>query len=93
MPGLFHDITTGNNFNSTNPNLYSTVAGYDLATPWGTPSGKDLIDALVGYSAGWGAVHGGGTTNLADTAAGASGSALSLRDRHQHHQHYMKTFP
>ena len=51
-PTCFHDITTGNNFNSTNPNLYSAVAGYDLATGWGTPNGKDLIDALVGYSAG-----------------------------------------
>jgi hypothetical protein len=43
----FHDITTGNNFNSTNPNLYSAAAGYDLVTGWGTPNGKDLIDALV----------------------------------------------
>jgi len=53
-PTCFHDITTGNNFNSTNPNLYSAVAGYDLCTGWGTPNGQDLIDALVGYSAGWG---------------------------------------
>jgi hypothetical protein len=43
----FHDITTGNNFNSTNPNLYSAVAGYDLCTGWGTPKGQSLIDALV----------------------------------------------
>ncbi|HEX6478627.1 MAG TPA: hypothetical protein VF043_07270, partial [Ktedonobacteraceae bacterium] len=46
-PTCFHDITTGNNFNSTNPNLYSAVAGYDLCTGWGTPNGQDLIDALI----------------------------------------------
>lgn len=45
----FHDVTTGNNFNSTNPNLYSAVAGYDLCTGWGTPNGQGLIDALVAY--------------------------------------------
>lgn len=28
----FHDITSGNNFNSFSPNLFSAVAGYDLAT-------------------------------------------------------------
>ena len=54
-PTCFHDITTGNNFNGTNPTLYSAVAGYDLCTGWGTPNGKDLIDALVGY-ADWGAL-------------------------------------
>jgi hypothetical protein len=43
----FHDITTGNNFNNTDPNLYSAVAGYDLCTGWGTPRGQNLIDALV----------------------------------------------
>jgi subtilase family serine protease len=45
----FHDITTGNNFNSTNPNLYSAVAGYDLCTGWGTPNGWALINALAGH--------------------------------------------
>jgi subtilase family serine protease len=48
-PTCFHDITTGNNFNSTNPNLYSAVAGYDLCTGWGTPNGIALINALVGH--------------------------------------------
>jgi subtilase family serine protease len=43
----FHDITTGNNFNETNPSLYSAVAGYDLCTGWGTPNGQNLIDALI----------------------------------------------
>lgn len=50
-PACFHDITTGNNFNSTNPNLYSAVAGYDLCTGWGTPNGQVLIDTLVRYAA------------------------------------------
>ncbi|THJ36929.1 S53 family peptidase [Candidatus Frankia alpina] len=45
----FHDITTGSNFNSANPSLYSAVAGYDLVARWGTPNGSDLIDALVAY--------------------------------------------
>lgn len=48
-PTCFHDITTGNNFNSTNPTLYSAVAGYDLCTGWGTPTGMALINALAGY--------------------------------------------
>ena len=43
----FHDVTTGNNFNSTNPSLYSAVTGYDLCTGWGSPNGQNLIDALV----------------------------------------------
>ena len=43
----FNDITTGNNFNATNPDLYSAVVGYDLCTGWGTPKGQSLIDALI----------------------------------------------
>lgn len=43
----FHDITTGNNFNATNPNKYSAVAGYDLCTGWGSPNGANLISALT----------------------------------------------
>ena len=43
---LFHDITTGNDFNSSSPNLFSAVAGYDLVTGWGSPIGQNLIDAL-----------------------------------------------
>lgn len=44
---LFHDITTGNDFNSGSPNLFSAVAGYDLVTGWGTPTGQNLIDTLA----------------------------------------------
>ena len=43
----FHDITTGNNFNSTNPSEYSAVIGYDLASGWGSPNGGNLISALT----------------------------------------------
>jgi hypothetical protein len=43
----FHDITSGNNTNSSSPNLYYAVAGYDLCTGWGTPNGAGLINALA----------------------------------------------
>jgi hypothetical protein len=45
---LFHDITTGNNTNPASPSRFQAVAGYDLCTGWGTPSGQALIDALAG---------------------------------------------
>jgi len=44
----FHDITTGNNTNSTSPTKFFAVPGYDLCTGWGTPKGSPLINALVG---------------------------------------------
>jgi Pro-kumamolisin, activation domain/Viral BACON domain len=43
----FHDITTGNNTNSTVGNKYFAVSGYDLCTGWGTPAGQNLITALA----------------------------------------------
>ena len=43
----FHDITTGNNTGTQTPGLYNAVPGYDLATGLGTPSGTNLINALV----------------------------------------------
>jgi hypothetical protein len=42
----FHDITTGNNTSPNSPDNYYAVAGYDLCTGWGSPSGQ-LIDILV----------------------------------------------
>jgi hypothetical protein len=43
----FHDITTGNNTNTTVGNNYFAVPGYDLCTGWGTPAGQNLIIALA----------------------------------------------
>jgi len=44
----FHDITSGNNFNSSSPSKYAAVGGYDLVTGWGAPKGAALINALTG---------------------------------------------
>ncbi len=69
----FHDITTGNNTWSESTNQFYAVPGYDLCTGWGTPTGSNLINALVGncggpYSittssspVGGGSTSGGGT--------------------------------
>jgi hypothetical protein len=38
----FHDITTGNN------QRYTAVAGYDLCTGWGSPTGSNTINYLIG---------------------------------------------
>ena len=43
----FHDITTGNNSTTTDPELYAAVTGYDLVTGWGTPHGQATIDAIT----------------------------------------------
>jgi hypothetical protein len=43
----FHDVQTGNNTNSSSPTLFFAVPGYDLCTGWGTPTGTNLINALV----------------------------------------------
>jgi hypothetical protein len=45
---VFHDITTGDNTSSSSPSSFYAVAGYDLCTGWGTPAGKNFIDALTG---------------------------------------------
>lgn len=37
----FHDIVSGNN------HKYNAVAGYDLCTGWGTPTGSNTINALL----------------------------------------------
>jgi hypothetical protein len=44
----FHDITTGNNFNSQNPSKYPAGTGYDLCTGWGTPTGSNTLNVLAG---------------------------------------------
>jgi hypothetical protein len=43
----FHDITTGNNFPNAGATRFVAVPGYDLCTGWGTPTGSNLINALV----------------------------------------------
>lgn len=43
----FHDITVGNNTNSSSPSNYFAVPGYDLCTGWGAPNGSNLINALA----------------------------------------------
>jgi hypothetical protein len=42
----FHDIISGNNFNSGSPDMFSDVVGYDLVTGWGSPNDSGLLDAL-----------------------------------------------
>ena len=47
----FHDVTSGNNTNTTSPGNFFAVTGYDLCTGWGTPNGQNMIDALTGSGA------------------------------------------
>ena len=44
----FHDILTGNNFNSSSPTKFAATTGYDLSTGWGSPSGINTINFLAG---------------------------------------------
>jgi hypothetical protein len=44
----FYDIATGNTENSQNPGRYTAISGYDLCTGWGSPTGSNTINALVG---------------------------------------------
>ena len=43
----FHDISSGNNTSADSPNRFFAVPGYDLCTGWGTPTGSNLINALL----------------------------------------------
>jgi hypothetical protein len=47
----FHDITTGNNFPSSDSTMFSAVQGFDLCIGWGSPAGAALINALAGANA------------------------------------------
>lgn len=42
----FHDIISGNNFNSGSPDMFSDVVGFDLVTGWGSPNDSGLLNAL-----------------------------------------------
>jgi uncharacterized repeat protein (TIGR03803 family) len=44
---VLHDITTGNNTNSSSRTNFFATTGYDLCTGWGTPTGSNLINALL----------------------------------------------
>ena len=44
---LFHDMTVGSNTNSGSPANFFAIAGFDLATGWGTPNGSNLINFLA----------------------------------------------
>ena len=46
-PSILHDITTGNNTNNNSRTNFFAVPGYDLCTGWGTPTGSNLINALL----------------------------------------------
>ncbi len=46
-PTTFHDITTGNNTNAVNTNLFYAFPGYDLCTGWGTPNGTNIVNLLA----------------------------------------------
>jgi hypothetical protein len=43
----FHDVTTGNNTNSSSPTKFYAVPGFDLCTGWGSPTGSNLMNALL----------------------------------------------
>ncbi len=85
----FHDITTGNSFNSFTPSEFAAKPGYDLCTGFGTPKGNSLINALLApadnlqvsappsfYSAG--AVHGPFNITSQDFAL-SNGGVASLK--------------
>jgi len=44
---VFHDTVTGDNTSSDSPNLFHAKVGYDLCTGLGTPTGTNLINALI----------------------------------------------
>jgi len=73
---FFYDITTGNNTNSSSPTSFFAVAGYDLCTGWGVPTGQSLINALepamtmtlpANATEGNGVLTGAGMIQLANT--------------------------
>lgn len=87
----FHDITTGNNFNSGSTSRFSAVSGYDLCTGWGSPNGFSLIVALAtpdtlavlpgtGFSAvgSFGGPFSPGSENFSLTNSGAASLSWSL---------------
>lgn len=68
----FHDITVGNNG-------YSTTAGFDLATGWGSPNGGSLITALLGTSVGSGPAAGYSPASLTFGTKGVGKTTASKK--------------
>jgi sugar lactone lactonase YvrE len=71
----FHDITSGSNGG------YSSGAGYDLVTGWGSPNGQNLIYALAGSSTPpqtgtITTVAGNGTAGYSGDGSAATGAEL-----------------
>jgi uncharacterized repeat protein (TIGR01451 family) len=69
----FHDITAGNNTNTTVGNKYFAAPGYDLCTGWGTPNGASLINTLA-PPAFFVAVTNAGWALQSESAAPANGA-------------------
>ena len=53
----FHDTITGNNTWSSSPTRFFAQPGYDLCTGLGSPSGNNLITAMLSTQLGTGPVH------------------------------------
>jgi subtilase family serine protease len=68
----FHDITAGNNG-------YSTTAGFDLATGWGSPNGSSLITALLGTVVGSGPAAGYSPVSLTFATKGVGKTTASKK--------------
>ena len=84
-----HDTVSGNNRTGNQPVWFSAVAGYDLATGWGSANGQSLIDDLAGPQAAgfWLTSSRGevdvnpgstGTTTIKITDAGGFTGAVNL---------------
>ena len=70
----FHDITTGNNEWSNSPSAYVALTGYDLCTGWGSPTGTNLINALVGAPSPVPIIVTAGSTLTAEGCAAPNGA-------------------
>src|SRR5262249_41217034 len=70
----FHDITSGNNENSSSPTKYSAKTGYDLCTGWGSMNGDNLLPALLSPPVDALSI----TSPLGFTSQGRSGGPFSV---------------
>ena len=73
-----HDITSGDNFNSGSPDLFSDVVGYDLVTGWGSPNGQSLLNAIGPAFTGPNFGLTASVTTLHITQGGSGTSAISV---------------